>query len=236
MPAPDPSPDQEEPNFSFRDWLVRQQEQVQGRRKGERTRDRIRLATVDLVNDGGYRELRVSDVCERAAISPPVLYLYFDSKQALVEDVLREFLDRFTQQRGRRTAQTAYESIYDANLRWLNWAKANSGLIQCLFEFSGEIPEFAGLYAKANHEWHLRTAQSLMRRFPPANMDLPALHLTIIALGGMMDDMTRKLYSLPEEHTISLVHDVAEGPDGLAKFLSGIWFKALYPELAGTLP
>jgi hypothetical protein len=75
-----------------------------------------------------------------------------------------------------------------------------------------------------------------MRRFPPANMDLPALHLTIIALGGMMDDMTRKLYSLPEEHTISLVHDVAEGPDGLAKFLSGIWFKALYPELAGTLP
>ncbi len=230
MPVHAPNPDLEESNFSFRDWLVGQQEQVKGRRKGERTRDRIRLATVDLLNESGYRELRVSDVCERAAITPPVLYLYFSSKQALVEDVLREFLDRFTQQRGRRTAHTAYDSIYDANLRWLNWAKANSGLIQCLFEFSGEIPEFASLYAKANHEWHLRTAQSLMRRFPPPGVDLPALHLTIIALGGMMDDMTRKLYSMPDEHTVSLVKNIGGDVAGLARFLSGIWFNALYPQ------
>jgi AcrR family transcriptional regulator len=215
--------------FSFREWLVERQDQVKGRRKGERTRDRIRLATVDLLNERGFRELRVSDVCERAAITPPVLYLYFNSKQALVEDVLREFLDRFSLQRARQPAQTAYESIREANLRWILWAKANSGLIQCLFEFSNEIPEFGSLYAKANHEWHLRTAQAIMRRFPPNHMDLPSLHLTIIAFGGMMDDITRKLYSMPDSNMLGLVNEVAGSDEHLADFLSHIWFKTLYP-------
>lgn len=228
MTEPLPAHEETETGLCFRDWLVEKQDQVKGRRKGELTRDRIRLAAVDLLNERGYRELRVSEVCERAAITPPVLYLYFSSKQALVEDILREFLDSFAHQRTRQPSQTAFESIREGNLRWILWAKANSGLIQCLFEFSGEIPEFGDLYAAANHEWHRRTAQAIMRRFPPDNMDLPTLHLTIIALGGMMDEMTRRLFSMPDDNTLGLVSEVAGSDEKLADFLSEIWFRTLY--------
>lgn len=166
MNLPAESSRQSDVSVSFREWLVARQTGAKGRRKGERTRDRIRLATVDLLNESGYRELRVADVCDRAEITAPVLYRYFESKQALVEDVLREFLAQFSLQRSRQPATNVFESILDANLRWLQWSRANSGLIQCLLDFSSEIQEFADLFAKANNEWHLRTAHSIMRRFP----------------------------------------------------------------------
>lgn len=216
------------PALSFRDWLVERQERVEGRRKGERTRDRIKVATVDLLNEKGYLDLRVSDVCERAKITAPVLYLYFESKQALVENLLREFLDQFAVQRTRPPERSAFDSIFQANLRWLLWAKANSGLVQCLFEFSDEIPEFGSLYAKANHEWHLRTARAIMRRFPPAEASLPVLHFQIVALGGMMDDITRRLYSRPDSYTVELARRVAPDDETLALLLTKLWYRSLY--------
>ena len=40
---------------SFRDWVELEQKKDTTKRKGERTRDRIRLVTIELLNTIGYR-------------------------------------------------------------------------------------------------------------------------------------------------------------------------------------
>jgi hypothetical protein len=60
---------------SFHAWVAEQQRDAGPRRKGERTRDRIRLATVALLNEVGYRHLKVADICDRAGSPPRALSL-----------------------------------------------------------------------------------------------------------------------------------------------------------------
>ncbi|MEZ4456289.1 MAG: helix-turn-helix domain-containing protein [Gemmatimonadales bacterium] len=227
---------------SFRTWIAdRQRAADPGRRKGERTRDRIRLATVELLNERGYRQLTVADVCDRAGITPPVLYRYFDNKVALVLEVLSEFLGRFIAQTARPAGRSAYLSIYEANLNWVRLARANAGLMACLLEFSDEVPDFAALFAEASRKWYRRIADSVLRRFPAAAADRAELELALYALGGMIDDLTRKLFSAQVPEVTRLAARVAPDDEALARFLSVLWYRALYgtdprePEGAGVL-
>ena len=102
---------------SFRDWVSERQKRDTSRRKGEVTRDRIRLATIELLNSVGYVDLKVSDICRKAKVTAPVLYLYFAGKEPLVHDILVEFLGDFISRSTSTTARTAYQAIYDANLQ-----------------------------------------------------------------------------------------------------------------------
>ena len=112
---------------SFHAWVAGQQRDAGPRRKGERTRDRIRLATVALLNEVGYRHLKVADICDRAGVTAPVLYRYFDGKQALTMDVLGEFLDRFVATPRDGGTMTPYQTIFEANRRWVTMARATPG-------------------------------------------------------------------------------------------------------------
>lgn len=212
----------------FRELVVARQKQAAPQRKGEITRDRIRLAAVDLLNELGYRDLKVSDICRRARVTTPVLYLYFDGKEALAQDVLREFLAEFSVSTQGETGRTPYQAIYDANLRWLKSARANAGLMRCLLELSDETPEFARLFASASNDWYLRIAQSVVHRFPAAAADEAQIHLLVQALGGMMDEFSRRLFASRDANLAALVRKVAPQDEALAGLLTGIWYRALY--------
>lgn len=212
----------------FSDWVAEQQRQDPAQRKGERTRDRIRLATVELLNEVGYREMKVADVCARAKVTPPVLYLYFQHKQALTSDVLREFLDAFLTRHVPVDSRSAYGSIVDANLRWIMLARANAGLMRCLLQLSEEVPEFATIFSAASDAWYQRIAQSVVRRFPSAKADTSAIQLVAHAMGSMMDELTRKLFAGQDSQLQQLTAEVAHSDHELAHFLSVIWHRALY--------
>jgi len=232
-------------SISFRDWTEARQNAAGRRRKGERTRDRIRLAAIELLNEVGYRDMKVSDVCERAEVTPPVLYLYFENKQALTEEVLREFLDEFMTRSGSggsagAYARTPYEAIYEANLLWIALARANTGLIRCLLQVADEIPAFAVLFNDANHRWYARIATSVTNRFPAARDEADAVRLAVYALGGMMDELVRRLFAARDPHLEGLVNAVAASDEDLAAFLSILWHRALYrsdpPDLEDGAP
>lgn len=214
---------------SFRDRIAHEQRNAVDRRKGERTRDRIRLVTVELLNEIGYRDLTVSTICKRANVTPPVLYLYFESKEKLVHDVLLEFLQDFTGRMGAKGgARTAYEAMFDANLNWIRSARANAGLMRCLLQFSEEQQEFAQLFARESDRWHWRITQSIIRRFPQADRESDEVHLVVHALGGMMDEITRRLFTQNEPQLAHLVDKIAPSDEALAHLLTGIWHRALY--------
>lgn len=213
---------------SFRDWVSARQKSDTTRRKGEKTRDRIRLATIELLNSVGYVDLKVSDICRRARISAPVLYLYFDGKEPLVRDVLTEFLSDFMTRSASSSARSPYQAIRDANLHWLRAARSNAGLMKCLLQFSDQAPEFARLFAEQSNQWYLRIAKSIVRRFPSARKDLAGIHLAVHALGAMMDELTRKVFASEDAELKSLIGDVAPDEEALASFLSLIWYRTLY--------
>lgn len=224
---------------SFRDWVSARQKGNTSRRKGEKTRDRIRLATIELLNDVGYVDLKVSDICRRAKVTAPVLYLYFDGKETLVRDILTEFLNDFMSRSAGTSARNAYQAIYDANLQWLRAARSNAGLMRCLLQFSDQAPEFGKLFADKSNFWYLRIAQSIIRRQPGATGSLPSVQLQVHALGAMMDEITRKLFTGEDKELKRLIGDVAPDDEALAGFLSVIWYRTLYsadpPEAAKGL-
>jgi len=213
---------------SFRDWVSARQKGDTSRRKGEKTRDRIRLTTIELLNEVGYVDLKVSDICRRAKVTTPVLYLYFDGKETLVGDILKEFLNDFMSRSTSARARSAYQAIYQANLQWLRAARSNAGLMKCLLQFSDQVPEFGRLFADKNNFWYLRVAQSIVRRQPNAAGKLSSIHLQIHALGAMMDELTRKIFTGSDAELRRLIGDVAPDDEELAGFLSVIWYRTLY--------
>jgi TetR/AcrR family transcriptional regulator, transcriptional repressor for nem operon len=213
---------------SFPDWLARRQADEPARRKGERTRDRIRLVTAALLNEVGYRELKVSDICARAEVTTPVLYQYFETKQALTIEVLREFLDQFLARTDLPRGTTAYASMLDANRRWIALARSNAGLLQCLLDLSVDEPAFATLFVQASDTWYQRVARSIVRRFPSAAADAAAIELIAHAMGAMMDEVTRKLVTGRRSRLQTLVATVAPTDGAMAEFLTVLWYRALY--------
>ena len=218
------------PPLAFREQVARRPADT-ALRKGERTRERIRLAAIDVLNEVGFREMKVGDVCERAGVSPPVLYLYFPGKTALVEEVLKDFLESFMDSSvsaTRSKVRTAYEAIRRANLNWLRAARANAGLIRCLLQYSDEAPEFARLFADFNRRWYLRIADAVLARFPAAAAERGQIALAAYALGGMMDELARKLFVQEDAGLRAVVDAVAPGDEALADFVSVLWHRALY--------
>jgi TetR/AcrR family transcriptional regulator, transcriptional repressor for nem operon len=215
---------------SFRDWVADSQESDKPKRKGERTRDRIKLATIDLLNETGYRDLKIADICEAAGITPPVLYLYYDSKLALAEEILSEFLGHFMNRPSTksRDIDNPYDAIFLANLDWMRLARVNGGLLRCLFQYSDEAPEFAKLFSASSQRWYSRVTRSIIRRFPDAAIGKDEILLTVHALGGMIDDLARRLYADREHELREIVGTVAPDDEALAHFLSRIWMRALY--------
>lgn len=58
-------------------------------KKSEQTRQRLLDAAARVFRDKGYAGARLSDIAELAEMHVPGVYYYFDSKEALVEEVLR---------------------------------------------------------------------------------------------------------------------------------------------------
>ena len=216
------------PPRRFQEWVVQQQSRGAARRKGERTRDRIRLAAVQLLDEVGYHDLTVADICARAEVTAPVLYLYFEGKQALMTDVLREFLAEFLAREEAAVGATAFEAILHANRTWITLARENAGLMRCLLQLADDVPAFAALFATTSDDWYRRVARSVVRRFPSAATEDAAIHLIAHAMGAMMDEVTRKLFAGRDPQLQALVTTVAPTDEALAQFLSVLWHRALY--------
>ncbi len=90
------------------------------------------------------------------------------------------------------------------------------------------MPEFKKLNARLNHEWFAYVTERLMRRFPKARVDEQTLLLAVYALGGMMDELSRKVLVAREEHLQPIIEAIAPTDEALAEFLAILWYRALF--------
>ncbi len=222
-----------EPVVSYRAQLARRLETDPPKRKGERTRERFKLATASVLERAGYHAMRVSDITRAAKSSDGSFYMYFSDKKDVALTVLREFLEGMQLVGGKQAGQghDPFEAIRYANASWIETVRANAGLMRSVFQMSDEDGDFSDLVHSTNRAWYERVARSVVKSHPKGAVDPDAALFAAWALGSMMDEIMRRVVVYPDAHLIRFLDKAAPGPDDLAMALSVIWFRVLYPGL-----
>jgi TetR/AcrR family transcriptional regulator, transcriptional repressor for nem operon len=195
--------------------------------KRERTRERLRIATVKVLNERGYEDMRTLTITEQAGLSEGLFYVYFKSKVDITLSILSEFhLDFLELSTLSQPQASAFQVIQAANRRWIKVAFANPGLMRCIFQAGNEVPEFASLISKINKQWYSRVLHSVQRRQP--NVSHNQSMLPLYMLGGMMDELIRKLVVYPDPEFLAVIKDSGSDHDAIADAATMIWYRVLY--------
>lgn len=220
------------PAYSFANRLAEMSDAPGKKRKGERTRDRIMLATCRLLETTGFRGLRQTDICAEAGIGVATFYLYFNDKLAVCRAVLEDFIgfiasvdDPLLQPLRLvvRDERDPFAGILLANLATLRLAKANTGLFRCFLESIYETDEFIGMWRRFSHQWYRRSALSMLRRGLGQSEDEIVFRVTLA--GGMVDEALRSLLLFADETFAERAQRVAADDALLAVRLSEAWYR-----------
>lgn len=201
-----------------------------GRTKGERTRALLKYGAVRVLDDVGYRAMRVSDICEVAGVAAATFYLYFENKEAITRGVLAEYIDAaMTMMIAPRDGDaSAFAAIRAAHLRWIEVTCANAGLTRCILQLGDEAADFRDLVNAANRRWSELVAQAVLRDQSDSAAYRDTALFAAYALGGMMDELARKLVIHPDPALVALQERTAPTYEELADFLAVVWYRALY--------
>jgi AcrR family transcriptional regulator len=157
-------------------------------------------------------------------------YIYFKDKTDVTVNVLSDLLNNFFNlEAPREGSRSAYDSIRLTNRRWISVCRANAGLMRCILQVGDETPEFARLSQEANRVWYQRVAEGVRRRRGTS----PAVPmLAAYLLGGMMDELVRKLIVYPDPDLLALLAGMGANDDIVADASSLIWLRIFYPDEA----
>ncbi|WP_374571236.1 TetR/AcrR family transcriptional regulator [Phenylobacterium sp.] len=214
--------------FSYIRHLEEELRERPAKQKGQRTRERLKIATAKMLEQKGYHALRVMDVTECAGVAEGSFYVYFKDKTDASVTVLTGLLDHFIalHSEGER-GPTVFDSIRADNRKWLAVGRANAGLMRCIFQLADEEPEFSALSQRINRAWYQRVAQSVIRRRP--GVEENSVLLMVYLLGAMMDDLVRKLIVYPDDEFLALLASMNLDDDNLADAASLAWVRILHP-------
>jgi AcrR family transcriptional regulator len=202
------------------------------RTKGDRTRQRLRIAAAEALEAEGFQGVKVSDICARADVAQGTFYVYFRDKVEIAVDVLIGFVDwlyEFVRDASR--GKDDFESIRLSNLLFIRICSANRGLMRCHVQMLSQEPAFAAVWLPRHREWLERLGRSIERRTGGRLAGRQALAVAT-ALEGMV---CNHLYA-----TIVTRNELA-GDDGtrageMAEMLAILWYRAVYARDPDHLP
>ena len=189
-----------------------------------RSRDKLKRATRELLNERGLRQIRVQDVTERAGVAAGLFYRYFRDLRELVYEVSKEFMAQLNDQTSDlASAAHPYDQIYERHLLALDLFTKNPGIVRCMFQHDGDYPEFGLAWKAAAHEWNLQVADFLQ-----ANISIEAEHAqhTAFVLGAMTEGV---FFQYLIRHTEDL-EDMGPVPGDIAEMISVMWYRIIFLE------
>lgn len=219
-------------DLSFIKFLERRLQDDPPLRKSQRTRERLKIAAARLLASRGYHEISSGAVSAEAALAEGSFYLYFKDKEDITRTVLDEFTGNFLGPHlaaSGKPSASAFEAIRNSNRVWIDLAFDNPGLLRCLLQFADDDAEFGGKMQRQNFEWHMRVAHSAWH-----NTDSHGSVLLVYLLGGMVDDLIRRLVVYVDKQLQAFLDDIRIDREGLVDVISIIWLRILHPN--ATLP
>lgn len=227
-------------NASYTAQLAHKLETDPPKKKGERTRDRLMLAAAEVLERSGFHAMRVSDITKAAGSSDGAFYVYFKDKKDVSLKVLEDFMSstHILAQSVHGRSPSPFHVIKETNHGWIRAIRANAGLMRSVFQLSDEDPEFGRIIHDSNRVWYERVVGSVVRNHPEGSVDTTAALFAVWALGGMMDELMRRVAVYPDEGFVDFLDRNLEDDEDLATALSVIWYRVLYPqeELPKDLP
>jgi len=194
-------------------------------RKGARSRENLKAAALRALEKKGYRSLRLTDIAREANVNISLVYHYFHDKAHLVFEALRDLVDtgKVLSEESERPTEP-FEALLHANRRFAEFYRDHPGLMRAIVHFDEEHPEFHALYRDANRKWMHRIAYNILKRCPDAGLTEGEAITVAYAVGGMADKFLFELYV---ERIPDLVQEF-DTIDKTARFLSVLWYRALY--------
>jgi AcrR family transcriptional regulator len=194
------------------------------RTKGDRTRQRLRIAAAEVLETEGFQGLKVSDVCAGAEVAQGTFYVYFRDKAEIAVDVLTGFADALLEGvRAVSRGRNDFDAIQASNIYFIRAYSANRGLMRCQVQMLSQEPAFAAAWLPRQRAWQERIARSIERRTGGSIGGSHALAVAT-ALEGMV------LHHLYSALVVGGELKDGEGPEAeeMARMLSILWYRAVY--------
>jgi AcrR family transcriptional regulator len=211
----------------YTDYL---QAQLQSRTfgsKGERTRFRLKIAAAKALQEGGFQDLKVADICLRAHVALGTFYVYFPDKSVIATEVLLDFGDALYSQAQRIAhGSSDFEAILLTNQFFVAAYQRNAGLVRCLIQLEDQIPEFRTRWRERRLHWLARIARSIARRAGhPEIADSMGMQIAY-ALEGLVFQYLYDVFVRQEP----ILKRNAGSSQQIAELLSVLWYRAVYCE------
>jgi len=192
--------------------------------RGLRSRERLKQAARELLNERGYSKLRVQDVSARAGVASGLFYRYFHDLREIVEEISRDFFaELLTGVDPDEANEHRYDWIFDNLSNVVRRFAQNPGILACLFGLAGDYAEFDQIWKENAHRWNLRVAAYLKRE-----IRCDAAHAR--RMGFMLGAMTEGVvYQALIRQTGDLL-EMGGKPEDIADVLAVMWYRAIYLE------
>jgi len=194
--------------------------------KGERTCNKIKLATAQVLNKISYKVLRVADICNKANISAGTFYIYFKEKKEVTVEVLTNFVEMFHSRVRSHKAEYNFEAIQSENMAYLQLAKDNPGLISCFLEVGIEDSELAKFHQQTDLATYTNIVERIIRVKPETDFNLTLA--MVFALGSMMDEVARRLVLEETPILNSVIKNLDSDIESYCECLSIVWYRTLF--------
>lgn len=218
--------------LNYKTYLKNKLKAAQSEKKSIRTKVKLEYATISTMSEFGYRGLTVDTISKKSDVSRGTFYLYYKNVSEVSLHALKGFIEFYLEALTVKSkADEEFEKLCVSTLQWIKVIKANKGLFRCILQASDEFPEITELMNKTNFDYYSRIAMRAHKNHGEKGKgELPALTMAAYALGSMMDEISRKLVSMPDKYFLEVVKQNTPSNEELAEFLSLLWYRALYGE------
>lgn len=188
--------------------------------RGRRTRSALIHAARETFEEMGFRDARLSDIAARAGTSYGVFYHYFETKEAILEELFTSVTGEMfnASQSSPAGPSDPLHKIEDANRKYLAVARRNAQLIAVIEEMAIRDSYFRELKLHIREPFLRRNAAGIrhLQERGMADRDLDP-ELSASMLGGMVEH-----FSL-----LWFVHGVEYDEDEAVKALTKLWAQAI---------
>lgn len=190
--------------------------------RGLRSRNRLKAAASELLNERGYRSMRVQDITERAGVASGLFYRYFHDLREIVAEVATDFFEELIANTSDMGVEgDPYDWIYRNHCGVVERFEEHPGILACLFGLAGDYEEFDAIWKKNAHAWNLQVAVFLRKE---AGFDEARAERMGYVLGAMTEGV---IYQSLIRHTEDL-YTLGSHPHEIAEIIAVMWYRAIF--------
>lgn len=190
--------------------------------RGLRSRNRLKDAAREVLNESGYRNLRVQDVTERAGVASGLFYRYFHDLREIVGEIASDFFEVLISNTGTlEVSGDPYDWIYGNHCYVVERFAENPEILACLFGLAGDYEEFDAIWKKNAHSWNLQVADFLRSE---AGFGKARAERMGYVLGAMTEGV---IYQSLIRHTEDL-YTLGSHPSDIAEIIAVMWYRAIF--------